>query len=80
MVLQFVRINQALLNILIGKAGLFSAMPMVGAPVAQQLRSIEAVFDVSIRVCEALVCACTYVVDRLWVLCSSTRSKVVQMI
>ena len=80
MVLQFVRVNQALLNILIGKAGLCSSMPMVGAPIAQQLRSIEAVFDVSIRVYEADVYTCTYVFDRRWVLCLSTRFKVVQMI
>ncbi|KAI4631685.1 uncharacterized protein J4E87_002391 [Alternaria ethzedia] len=42
---QFVRVHQALLNILIGKAGLFSTLPFVGAPVAAVLRQIEKVVD-----------------------------------
>ena len=45
---QFVRVHQALLNILIGKAGLFSTVPFVGAPVAAVLRQIEKVVDVSL--------------------------------
>merc|ERR1711879_1053271 len=42
---EFVRVHQALLNILIGKAGLFSTVPFVGAPVAAVLRQIEKVVD-----------------------------------
>jgi hypothetical protein len=80
MVLQFVRVNQALLDILISKAGLCSSMPMVGPPIAQQLRSIDTVFDVSIRSCEALVYTCTYFIYRRWGLCLSTRFKVGQLI
>ncbi|KAK2752022.1 hypothetical protein CKAH01_06308 [Colletotrichum kahawae] len=41
----FVRVHQALLNILIGKAGLLSTVPFVGAPVAAVLRSVESVVD-----------------------------------
>lgn len=48
---QFVRVHQALLNILIGKAGLFSTVPFIGAPVAAVLRQIEGVVDVSILPC-----------------------------
>jgi hypothetical protein len=44
---EFVRVHQALLNILIGKAGLFSIVPFIGAPVSIALRSIEGVVDVS---------------------------------
>ncbi|KAL1794868.1 hypothetical protein ACET3X_006684 [Alternaria dauci] len=42
---QFVRVHQVLLNILIGKAGLFSTVPFIGQPVAAVLRQIEAVVD-----------------------------------
>ncbi|TLS22530.1 uncharacterized protein PpBr36_09791 [Pyricularia pennisetigena] len=42
---EFVRVHQALLNILIGKAGLFNTVPFIGQPVAQVLRSLEAVVD-----------------------------------
>ncbi|KAK2031159.1 hypothetical protein LX32DRAFT_681291 [Colletotrichum zoysiae] len=42
---EFVRVHQVLLNILIGKAGLFSVVPFIGAPVAAVLRQIEAVVD-----------------------------------
>jgi hypothetical protein len=44
--LQFVRVHQVLLNILIGKAGLFQTVPFIGAPVAAVLRQIEGVVDV----------------------------------
>ncbi|KAM0694325.1 hypothetical protein Q7P36_004680 [Cladosporium allicinum] len=42
---EFVRVNQVFLNIMIGKAGLFNTVPMIGAPVAGQLRKVERVFD-----------------------------------
>jgi hypothetical protein len=44
---EFVRVHQALLNILIGKAGLFNTVPLVGQPVAAVLRQVENVVDVS---------------------------------
>lgn len=43
---EFVRVHQVLLNILIGKAGLFNTVPLVGQPVAGVLRQIEGVVDV----------------------------------
>ncbi|KAI9146826.1 hypothetical protein HJFPF1_13394 [Paramyrothecium foliicola] len=42
---EFVRVHQVLLNILIGKAGLFTAVPVIGQPVAAVLRQLEAVVD-----------------------------------
>ncbi|CAG5171171.1 uncharacterized protein ALTATR162_LOCUS7287 [Alternaria atra] len=42
---EFVRVHQALLNILIGKAGLFQTVPFIGQPVASVLRSVEGVVD-----------------------------------
>ncbi|KZM21325.1 uncharacterized protein EKO05_0008897 [Ascochyta rabiei] len=42
---EFVRVHQVLLNILIGKAGLFNAVPFIGAPVSAALRQIEKVVD-----------------------------------
>lgn len=33
---------------MIGKAGLFNTVPVIGAPVAGELRKVERVFDVSI--------------------------------
>jgi len=42
---EFVRVHQVLLNILIGKAGLFSTVPLIGQPVAAVLRQIESVVD-----------------------------------
>lgn len=42
---EFVKVHQALLNILIGKAGLFTTIPFIGAPVAAVLRQIEMVVD-----------------------------------
>ncbi|KAK4445115.1 hypothetical protein QBC34DRAFT_413566 [Podospora aff. communis PSN243] len=42
---EFVRVHQVLLNILIGKAGLFNTIPIVGQPVAQVLRQLEAIVD-----------------------------------
>jgi hypothetical protein len=42
---EFVRVHQVLLNILIGKAGLFNTVPIIGQPVAQVLRQLEAVVD-----------------------------------
>jgi len=43
---EFVRVHQVLLNILIGKAGLFSTVPFIGQPIAAVLRQIENVVDV----------------------------------
>ena len=45
--IQFVRVHQVLLNILIGKAGLFQTVPFIGQPVAAVLRQVEAIVDVS---------------------------------
>ncbi|KAK1497658.1 UVI-1 [Colletotrichum cuscutae] len=42
---EFVRIHQMLLNVLIGKAGLFSTVPLIGAPIAAVLRQVESVVD-----------------------------------
>ncbi|KAJ4400327.1 hypothetical protein N0V91_008786 [Didymella pomorum] len=42
---EFVRVHQALLNILIGKAGLFQTVPFIGQPIAAVLRQIENVVD-----------------------------------
>ncbi|KAK3936333.1 hypothetical protein QBC46DRAFT_395373 [Diplogelasinospora grovesii] len=42
---EFVRVHQVLLNILIGKAGLFSTVPFIGQPVASILRSLESIVD-----------------------------------
>ncbi|KAI2636712.1 hypothetical protein GGS21DRAFT_44144 [Xylaria nigripes] len=41
----FVRVHQTLLNILIGKAGILTKLPIVGQPVATVLRSVEGVVD-----------------------------------
>ncbi|KAK4466808.1 hypothetical protein QBC42DRAFT_335305 [Cladorrhinum samala] len=41
----FVSVHQQLLNILIGKAGILTQIPLVGAPVAAVLRSVEGVVD-----------------------------------
>ncbi|KAF9698383.1 hypothetical protein EKO04_003925 [Ascochyta lentis] len=41
----FVRVHQVLLNILIGKAGLFTTVPVIGQPVAAVLRQLENVVD-----------------------------------
>jgi hypothetical protein len=45
---QFVRVHQVLLNILIGKAGLFQTVPLIGQPVSAILRQVEGVVDVSL--------------------------------
>jgi len=42
---EFVRVHQVLLNILIGKAGLFTTVPFIGQPVAAVLRQVENVVD-----------------------------------
>ncbi|KAK4223795.1 hypothetical protein QBC38DRAFT_398957 [Podospora fimiseda] len=42
---EFVKVNQGLLNILIGKAGIMSQVPIVGQPVSASLRSVESVVD-----------------------------------
>ncbi|KAG4420712.1 hypothetical protein IFR04_006098 [Cadophora malorum] len=42
---EFVRVHQVLLNILIGKAGLFSTVPLIGQPIAAVLRQIESIVD-----------------------------------
>ncbi|KAF3911844.1 hypothetical protein AA313_de0208644 [Arthrobotrys entomopaga] len=42
---QFVGVHQQLLNILIGKARLFKTVPIIGQPVANILRRVEAVVD-----------------------------------
>ncbi|KAK3949284.1 hypothetical protein QBC32DRAFT_220086 [Pseudoneurospora amorphoporcata] len=41
----FVWVNQQLLNILIGKAGLFTTVPVIGDPVARVLRQLETRYD-----------------------------------
>jgi len=41
----FITVHQELLSILTGKAGLFSDIPFIGAPVAEALREIEGVVD-----------------------------------
>ncbi|KAE8823053.1 hypothetical protein PTNB73_10370 [Pyrenophora teres f. teres] len=41
----FVRVHQVLLNILIGKAGLFQSVPFIGTPIAAVLRQVEKVVD-----------------------------------
>ena len=43
----FVRVHQALLNILIGKSGLFQTVPFIGQPIAAVLRQVDGVTDVS---------------------------------
>lgn len=45
--LQFVRVHQQLLNILIGRAGLLQSVPVIGGPMASVLRQVEGVVDVS---------------------------------
>ena len=45
--LKFVRVHEALLNILIGKSGLFSTVPFIGQPIGAVLRQVEDVVDVS---------------------------------
>ncbi|CZT12186.1 hypothetical protein WAI453_002997 [Rhynchosporium graminicola] len=42
---EFVRVHQVLLNILIGKAGLFNTVPLIGTPIAAVLRQIEKIVD-----------------------------------
>ncbi|KAI0388788.1 hypothetical protein F5Y17DRAFT_179497 [Xylariaceae sp. FL0594] len=42
---EFVRVHQALLNILIGKAGILAKVPVIGQPVATVLRGVEGVVD-----------------------------------
>ena len=44
---QFASVNVDTLNILLGKAGLFSTVPFIGQPVAAVLRQVENVYDVS---------------------------------
>ncbi|GAW15451.1 hypothetical protein ANO14919_048600 [Xylariales sp. No.14919] len=41
----FVRVHQELLNILIGKAGILTKVPIIGQPVATVLRQVEGVVD-----------------------------------
>jgi len=41
----FIRVHQELLNILIGKAGLFNLVPFIGAPITAVLRLVEGVVD-----------------------------------
>lgn len=47
---EFVQVHQVLLNILIGKAGLFESTPMIGEPIAAVLRQEEAAIDVSLHI------------------------------
>ncbi|QIW96512.1 hypothetical protein AMS68_002030 [Peltaster fructicola] len=42
---KFVQVHQALLNIVIGKAGLISAIPAAGPPIAAAIRALEGVVD-----------------------------------
>ncbi|EGX45401.1 hypothetical protein AOL_s00170g108 [Orbilia oligospora ATCC 24927] len=52
---KFVEVHQVLLNILIGKAGLFNTVPIIGTPVAAVLRSLEAVVDtVALRIIDTV--------------------------
>lgn len=46
---EFVRVHQVLLNILIGKAGLFNTVPLIGQPVASVLRQLESIVDVGLK-------------------------------
>ena len=39
------QVHQALLNIIIGKAGIIAAVPFAGPPVAAAIRVIESVVD-----------------------------------
>jgi len=41
----FIQVHQALLAILIGKAGILSVVPLIGFPVSAALRSVESVVD-----------------------------------
>jgi len=43
---ELVRYYQVLLNILIGKAGLLTKVPLIGEPVATGLRGVQGVLDV----------------------------------
>lgn len=45
----FVRVHQALLEILIGKAGLLSTVPFIGQPIAAVLRQIKSIGDLEFR-------------------------------
>ncbi len=54
---QFVRVTQALLNILIGKAGLVEKAPFVGPPVAASLRGFEGNVDVSTSILRVSISA-----------------------
>ena len=45
---QFTRVSQVILNILIGKGGLFSANPLIGVPMTVVLHQLQTVLDVSI--------------------------------
>jgi hypothetical protein len=45
---EFFEVHQELLNILIGKAGLFNTVPVIGQPVAAVLRQLESAVDVSV--------------------------------
>ncbi|KAK3897262.1 hypothetical protein C8A05DRAFT_39192 [Staphylotrichum tortipilum] len=52
----FVRVQQAFLNILIGKAGILEKVPLVGDPVANSLRGVEGVDDtISINLINLLI-------------------------
>jgi len=42
---QFIQVHQALLNIVIGKAGLLTDLPLFGQPVVNVLRQLESVVD-----------------------------------
>ncbi|CCC09413.1 unnamed protein product [Sordaria macrospora k-hell] len=42
---EFVRVNQAYLNIMIGKAGILSRTPLAGPPVASTFKEMEKVYD-----------------------------------
>jgi hypothetical protein len=44
---QFANVQQKVLNVLIGKAGIFGLVPSVGAPIASRLKELEEGIDVS---------------------------------
>jgi hypothetical protein len=54
-VLQLARVTTAFLNILIGKAGLFESTPIIGSPVARDLRSVQGLYEVSMNDRKSLI-------------------------
>jgi hypothetical protein len=44
---QFTNVQQKVLNVLIGKAGIFGLVPSIGAPTTGVLKELEGIIDVS---------------------------------